>query len=815
MAILLKTHVKNQPVEGPRSMATLLDVLEINRGSREAFVQSIPFSMNDTTAGSENEFQTSVIGKGADVDLAITIEESSYYHNIIKRFKAGETPRKALIEIEKYLRDNPDQIWENSWVRFPMVLLSRQTEEVFKKDLLADKTDPNSPPRQDRGKFIFFQGGEEFIRVPVSYLLKLSLIEALYSEPGTYPVVLEIGDQVASHFLNDNTSPETFSFNPVLLDENSKMGKGLAGETAKRFLLTQFLVMYANRRFQLDSGGQHVILYFAPHPPVRQKMLNETISDSFYRELFMNPCLSGWDQGEHKFHYMGLCHQVLSRSQLNVIPKLKESGIIINNLVVLPNLSNISLANNGTHISLGSRKLSGLLADASSGFRPEDEKVFGDLAIKIMEHFLPLFVGSYSAAPYRLDFQDFHPEKALGFLPHELDYTHLRMIWRRWLKKADLKVFGQPVTPFGPPWLDSLFSKLFFLKGDFVQDFRLVDYLVALMSTEQSPALDGSMGNSRKLKKDLADLGIFDAGMSLYLLCRLREFSRMGFSGFEGRHYSLFESLMDDMGEAANLQMLINALAFKYILSEAVTHPSIPDTPTVESERRQIFFGSAIGIPTFYVRRDTANQFMLKILKKVKKTRLSRRYPGYFRVYNLEYQKALVALIEEDGLDLIELMDLQETLRKLKARIEDPANFSAAGRLTQGILKEGNGSSPLNLSGREFNLAAEKYYRQDLRKRHILEALGVLKTDFMKIDSHTICGDCLFRAGLKTILDDKNSLSFLTQAEKDLLEERATEETLRKLIHLTLLTIYSDIKQSETGLREAKSREKKFTTSVY
>jgi hypothetical protein len=30
----------------------------------------------------------------------------------------------------------------------------------------------------------------------------------------------------------------------------------------------------------------------------------------------------------------------------------------------------------------------------------------------------------------------------LGFLPHELDYTHLRMIWRRWRKKADLNFFG-------------------------------------------------------------------------------------------------------------------------------------------------------------------------------------------------------------------------------------------------------------------------------------------------------------------------------------------------------------------------------------
>jgi len=88
--------------------------------------------------------------------------------------------------------------------------------------------------------------------------------------------------------------------------------------------------------------------------------------------------------------------------------------------------------------------------------------VLGDLVIKIAEHFLPLFVGTYSAAPYRMDFCDFHPEKALGFLPHELDYTHLRMIWRRWKKKADLKNFlparSHPSVPNGLTGLSAFSS---------------------------------------------------------------------------------------------------------------------------------------------------------------------------------------------------------------------------------------------------------------------------------------------------------------------------------------------------------------------
>ena len=449
---------------------------------------------------------------------------------------------------------------------------------VFNQDLLADKNNPGGPQRGDINKFIFYEKGEKFLRVPASYLLKLSLADAITKAPRTHPLVRASGEQLLNHFLNDNTSPETFSFHPVPLKSAFEMGKGLARETSKRFLLTQLLTMYANQSFQLLSTGQRALIYFAPHPPLRQKLLNEHISDSFYRELFMSPCLSGWDRGEEKYQYMVLCHQVLSRSQINAIGKLKEAGIILSNLVVLPNISSTSLANNGTHISLGSRKLTTLLSNASSGFKAEDEKYIGDLAIKIVEHFLPLFVGTYSAAPYQFNFWDFHPERVLGFLPHELDYTHLRMIWRRWKKKSKFKILGQPITPFGPVWFDKLISKLFLLKGDLIPDVRLIDYLVALLSTDQSPAFDGSPGNTTRLNKDLTDLGVFDTKMSPYLLYRLREFSTIGFSGFEGRHYSIFESIVNDMSEAANIQTLITASAYKYILQGEVTHLTYPMT---------------------------------------------------------------------------------------------------------------------------------------------------------------------------------------------------------------------------------------------
>lgn len=800
----LAPREESQPLffEGSSSHDRLLRALEIRSLSAEKLAQSLPFSASDATAGSENELQAVVLGEKTEVDLPITIEESNYYKNILRRVKAGETPRRVVADLEKHLNHTREKAWENSWVRFPLQFLSPFARRILDHDLLQDKASPSGPRRQDVHKFLFSRNGENWLRIPVSYLLKLALADAVGADEHCHPLVRETAGRLLGHFLSDNTSPETFSFHPVILRTGSQMGRALARETAIRFLLTQMLALYANHRFGLLSRGQRALVYFAPHPPVRQQQLNDIISDSFYRELFMSPCLSGWDQGEKKHQYMNLCHRVLSRSQINAISKLKEAGIIVNNLVTLPRVSNTSLANNGTHVSLGSRTLTRLLREGSSDFGPAEEKYLGDLVIKIFEHFLPLFVGSYSASPYRLDFWDFHPEKALGFLCHELDYTHLRMIWRRWKKKAHLKVFGNPVTPFGPRWLDRPLSWVFQLRGDFVPDFRLIDYPVALLSTAQSPALDGTLGNDRRLKEDLSLLGVFDPNMSLYLLYRNRLFAQSGFSGFEGRHYSLFDRLLEDLGEATSLQTLITALAFQYILRGQFTHAHIPDDPTVESERRQIFFGAAIGIPTFFIKRTTENQFLKKILQKMERTRLSRRYPGYIRGHHREYRQALLRVLKEDAAELIEILGLRPTLEDLERRLEEPQGCSVLDRLTRGILEKAGVSSPLKVSGEDFNRASEGYYREDLRRRHMEEAITVLEEEFKKLDAHVLCEDCFYQRAHKSILSGRSAAEYLMRIKKDLLAETIPLEGIRTVIGLTLLAIHSNMKRYDLEVNE-------------
>jgi hypothetical protein len=741
-----------------------------------------PFGVEDATAGVENELQAVVLGGASHVDLPLTIRESNYFANIRKRRDARVISQDAITRLERYLQGTPEGVWENSWVRFPVRSLNALARQVLDTDLLADKTRPELGPRADMGRFFFRQDGQEWVRLPVSYLLRLALADVLGAED-TPAQVFQAGQGLLDHFSNDNTSPEIHSFHVIPLTAGGGMGQAVARETAKRLLCAQLLVAYANIQFRLEENGQRALIYFAPHPPVRQQMLNQCVSDAFYRELFMSPCLAGWDHGEAKQEYMHLCHQVLSRSQLNAMTKLREAGIITQNLVVLPNTSNISLANNGTHLSLGSRLLSAARRDARSGFSSAHEKALGDLAIKIQEHFLPLFVGIYSADPYRLDFRDFHPERVLGFLPHELDFTHLRLVWKRWRKKAKLKVFGYPVTPFGPPWLDRPLAALFRLRGDLVPDFRILDYLVALLSTEESPGLDGRPGNTERLKADLADLGIFDRRMALYLPIRLREHARMGFSGFEGRHYSQFPSFIQDLGPAVNLQLLITAFAFLLMARGEMDHLDIPDTPMVESERRQLFFATAIGLRAVLVTAGGPSRLLEAILKRTARLRPSRRHAGWLRLRIDEYQRGLLALLQAEAPDLIAALSLTETLAELARRLEEPSEGSAAGRLLHGILKKAGVSSAFRLDAGEFNRCAEAFYRDELRRSHLTEAVDLLGEDFKALDRKAD-DDYRLRQSLREMLGERTATEYLRAVREDLLAERLPARELRRLLGL-------------------------------
>ena len=762
-----------------------IDTIRFLRNTRSGEVQ--PFVGSDSSAGMEYELQVAVAGQHPYVDLPIAIRESTFYRNIVKRAARGDLTPNCVEVLDLFLYENPTDVWENSWVRLNPENLSSWTKSVLEHDFLADKGDPQSGQRQDLYRFHCTHQHQRMLRIPVSYLLKLSLANVLSSANRLPEPVATTGKRLLSHLVSDNTSPEVLSFS-IPRAGTKTIGRLAGEETARTLLVCQLLVQYANKAFNLERSGQKCLIYFAPHAPSRQKKLNDIGPDGYYRHLFMSPCLSGWDKGEEKHAYMGLCHKTLSRSQLNTISKLKDAGILTNNLITLPNTSNTCLANNGTHVSLGSRALSALAADERSDFNADVEKHCGDLVIKIVEHFLPLFVGTYSAAPYRIDFRDFHPESVLGFLPHELDYTHLRMIWRRWKRKAKIGFLGRSMTPFGPRWLDTLLATTLRLKGDLVPDFRLIDYLVTLLSTESSPALNGAVGNQEQLKEELMDMGIFDSRMSIYLLYRQRLFDVSGYSGFEGRSYSLFHSLLEDMGEAVDLQNCITALAYQYVLREQVTHRDIPDIPSVESERRQIFFASAVGIPTFYVRSNTGNRMMQKILTHVQSSRRSNRYRGYLRVKVDDYRLALLSLLQEDGGELLHTLKMTDQLSGLNQRITNRAP-TALSKIISGIRSQfPQRREPFRVSAETFNSGAEQYFRGNLRISHLKEGLNVLIDDCATLDRKQ---EKLFSQVIGKISPQGGAGKYVTEKAEEVISERADVDTLQNLLHLCLTVIHN------------------------
>jgi hypothetical protein len=755
-------------------------------------LEVLPFSPGDVTAGSEDELQAAVVGRPEACDLPITIRDSRFLRNIARRSASGEAPHRTLLDLQAFLSDS-ENVWENSWVRLPLRSLSPHALDTFHQDTTAEAHGGPARRRADFARFGVSREGEDWLRAPISYVLKLALADLVGVQPHMPLVMRDEAQRLLHHFSNDNTSPETTSFHVFFPAGTEGVGQQVARESARRFLFTSLLMSRANHQFGLLESGQRAMVYHAPHPPVRQTELSSCISDSFYRELFMSPCLSGWDDGEAKCDYMHLCHQVLSRSQLNAVAKLREAGIITSDLIVLPSLSSVSLANNGIHITMGSQVLTQALRDTGSGFSLRDEKRIGDLAIKIYEHFLPLFVGAYSAAPYRINFAQFHPEKLLSFLPHELDFTHLRLMWREWKEKANLRVLGRPVTPYGPQRLDDFVARLFRLRGDFVPDYRLLSYPVAWLGTEQSSALDGRPGNVSQLTSELDELGVLDRRLSFYMPLRLREFAHTGFSGFEGRYFSLFPSYRHDMAPAADLQQFLLMLSFQLAVSGAVTAEQVPDDPTSESERRQPFFFAAAGLPAFYFHKNSRSQVLRSILGHCKKIRSSRRHPGHLRVPIRDYSEALVDWLRENAREAIELFGAEPLLDDLCDRLSEPER-QASERVTKSILGGSRSGDPLRWKARDFNLRAEQHYRDELRREHLREAFQNLKEDVESLPSGDDDVQNMLRHGVRV----QDPLRFLLCIEESLVQDELSVQEITLVLNLLLVLIAHD----DRGSRE-------------
>jgi hypothetical protein len=215
------------PVTGKPGGHLLRDAfgfLDIFDASGRVVLNRLPFSTNDTTAGTETELQVAVAGGKYSVDLPLTIEASNYYSNAVRRAATGDLPKKLVTSLERILNDNTENIWENSWVRFERGVLCGHADRILDGDLRPDKSSSSGEKRTDVSRFIFTAAdGREMVRVPVSYLVKLAMAQFMGRHKDLPFLLRSTGTRLMDHYLNDNTSPETFSFYVMPLRSSSGM----------------------------------------------------------------------------------------------------------------------------------------------------------------------------------------------------------------------------------------------------------------------------------------------------------------------------------------------------------------------------------------------------------------------------------------------------------------------------------------------------------------------------------------------------------------------------------------------------------------
>ena len=73
----------------PKSVKEIAELIGVKYDYLGLNAASLPFSPSDTTAGSESEMQTVVVGSRDNVDLPIFIEQSNYFANTKRRAKSS------------------------------------------------------------------------------------------------------------------------------------------------------------------------------------------------------------------------------------------------------------------------------------------------------------------------------------------------------------------------------------------------------------------------------------------------------------------------------------------------------------------------------------------------------------------------------------------------------------------------------------------------------------------------------------------------------------------------------------------------------
>ena len=98
------------PAPQAANLFKLIHRLGIDTTSPDGLARTLPFTQIDATAGSENEYQTAVVGDRRQVDLALEIEGSNFFRNLKQRARRGDASPSTITALERWLESNTDQV---------------------------------------------------------------------------------------------------------------------------------------------------------------------------------------------------------------------------------------------------------------------------------------------------------------------------------------------------------------------------------------------------------------------------------------------------------------------------------------------------------------------------------------------------------------------------------------------------------------------------------------------------------------------------------------------------------------------------------
>ena len=139
-------------------------------------------------------------------------------------------------------------------------------------------------------------------------------------------------------------------------------------------------------------------------------------------------------------------------------------------------------------------------------------------------------------------------------------------------------------------------------------------------------------------------------------------------------------------------------------------------------------------------------------------------------------------------------LGLRPLITDLRERLRNPS-LRAYGKLLRGITEKAGKKNAFSLESREFNLAAEQFYRQELKQKLIKEAVDCVRQSirhFQDVDGEAV----------RLVLDHVKPAHFLNQIEHALLNDELTPEQLRIMISLVLLVIRWETGDSDGSLSE-------------